>query len=274
MNKLLKLDNIGGLKAYQDVLAHMQNGAKESILYLCKAIGDNVIIDGCNVAGGNITAGIVVIQGRIQAFTGGQALARIKPLEIITPGAYKDGIDKDLYYEYNAVPHATEGVLLSSFVRIKTLRELAAFAPGNMPTETTDRYDENTSAKLATAKAVYELYRKVQVVQTLFGTTDYYGETFSNGDVLLRGSLGGDADPSRIISVSLIPAIATGGSGIGWGNADPIASSLPPRNPRLEYFHFGGNTGGADPGAINTFKVRDTHSSYRYLLIISTLKSL
>ncbi|WP_346236164.1 hypothetical protein ABDK00_016845 [Niabella insulamsoli] len=121
----LKLDNEGGLLFYQDVLAFMQSGMKAALTGICKAIGDNVIISGCEITGGNISAGLMVIGDEIVAFSGGVNGGFVAVETNTVDAMYEDEVPRPLYQSVTAVP-AGAGIPIANFVRISTLRHLSS----------------------------------------------------------------------------------------------------------------------------------------------------
>jgi hypothetical protein len=121
----LKLDNPGGLLMYQDVLSYMQAGMKEALTGICKALGSNVIISGCEIAGGNISAGVMCIDDEIMAFSGGVNLGYVQVLTTSTDEVYDDSVSRPLYFTKTAIS-AASGTAVGDFVRLKTLKQLSS----------------------------------------------------------------------------------------------------------------------------------------------------
>lgn len=151
----LKLDNTGGLHLYQELLAYMFGTCRDAILAVCKALGDNIIIEGCEVTGANISAGIVVTGGDILPFIGGVNAGGIGVLEIVSKEMFNDGMSKDVYFTRTAIPDAT-GIPIGNFKRIQKLADLQ-FAKS-------DSYQLNDSNTLATSKAVRDLWMTYSIV--------------------------------------------------------------------------------------------------------------
>jgi hypothetical protein len=151
----LKLDNTGGLYFYQELLAYMFGTCRDAILAVCKALGDNIIIEGCVVTGAEISAGIVVTGGDILPFVGGVDAGGIGVREIVSKEMFNDGVSKDVYFTRTAIPDAA-GIPIANFKRIQKLMDLG-FAKS-------DSYQLNDSTTLATSKAVRDLWMTYSIV--------------------------------------------------------------------------------------------------------------
>lgn len=68
----LNLTNEGGVLAFQELLAFMQDSYSDAIANICQVVGDNVIIEGCEVSGATISNGTVIINGEVLPFEGGR----------------------------------------------------------------------------------------------------------------------------------------------------------------------------------------------------------
>ncbi|WP_346237775.1 hypothetical protein ABDK00_001695 [Niabella insulamsoli] len=155
----LQLNNIGGLMAYQDVLAALQQYQSTAILQLLKAFGDNVIINGCEIAGSVISPGVILLNGEVLPFAGGENLTHVAVQEVITQKPYKDGIERNLYVVRTAIP-AAAGTLLTDFFRIDTIKQLT-----QKINKKSDSYSLNDSTTLATSKAVYDSMKRYVIAQ-------------------------------------------------------------------------------------------------------------
>lgn len=154
MNKL-KLDNIGGLHFYQDALAYMHNAAREAILQISKAVGNNAIVEGCELAGGVISNGIVVIDNEIMPFEGGATMPYIAVSEIAANEEFEDGTPKQVYFTRKAVL-AGSGIPLADFKRITPLRDII--------NAKSDSFTLNDSNTLASSKAVRDLWASIGIL--------------------------------------------------------------------------------------------------------------
>lgn len=170
----LKLDNAGGLHLYQDALAYMHNAAREAILQLSKAVGNNAIVEGCEVTGPNISNGIVVINNEIMPFEGGTNFGYIDITEIPGTEDFEDGTPKQVYFTRKAISSAS-GIALADFKRITPLRDII--------TAKSDSYKLNDTNTLATAKAVRDLWASI-------GILGYY--VMPNAITVGNGGLGAD----------------------------------------------------------------------------------
>ncbi|MGJ1513795.1 hypothetical protein ACR79N_02315 [Sphingobacterium siyangense] len=87
--------------------------------------GSNYILNGCTVTGGNVTDGIIVIDGEVLPFVGGPKLAHVIIEETVTNETFKDGTSKLVYYTRVAKTAAAGGVMdFDSLKRITSLVEL------------------------------------------------------------------------------------------------------------------------------------------------------
>lgn len=121
----LKLDNGGGLQFYQNTLHYMQSGINQALVGVCKALGNVVIVSGCEIVAGNISAGVMVINDEVLQFAGGTNLGFVQVQETVTNKVYKDGISRPLYISRTAIP-AASGTAIGDFVRLKTLKQLSS----------------------------------------------------------------------------------------------------------------------------------------------------
>ncbi|MGN7787428.1 hypothetical protein ACTJIJ_23040 [Niabella sp. 22666] len=167
MNKT-NFTNVGGLKTYQNVFAFEQNAMHQALLTICKAIGDNVIIEGVELAAGVLSSGLIVMGDELLPFNGGANQGYIAIQQAVQNKPYADTVSRPLYYTRVAVP-ATTGVPLDDFVRISTLRELAGLenAPG-LSIEKSDEINLDDSVKVATPKAVNTLRKIIYTPGRIF----------------------------------------------------------------------------------------------------------
>lgn len=71
MNKRIDFSQLGGNAIDQDSFSFMQDSYRGAFAAIAKMIGNNVIITGMNVVGGNISDGWLVYNGELMPFVGG-----------------------------------------------------------------------------------------------------------------------------------------------------------------------------------------------------------
>ena len=91
MNVKYNFTYTGGFPFDQNVLNDVQNGILNVEAALCGLLGPLVIISGCVVSGGTVSAGIVAINGELLPFTGGTLGTNVIPVEVDTSEAYETG---------------------------------------------------------------------------------------------------------------------------------------------------------------------------------------
>jgi microcystin-dependent protein len=153
----LNLTNSGQVAFTQDVLKFMQEAYTAVISALGTAVGDNVTLSGCNPDNnGNISTGIVAINGEVLPFAGGLLLANFDVAQVTTNRQYYDGSQKPFYNTRTAVMSATGGVPYAQFVRLKSLKQFA-----NLPTQAGSDYSQPDDNTLATITALFNLSKSV-----------------------------------------------------------------------------------------------------------------
>lgn len=80
----------------------------------------NYIIQGCTIAGADITSGYLYIDGELCYFeqSAGDTTTKIKKNVVIQSLGFKNGNSENVFRFTNAITHATEGVELSTFTRV------------------------------------------------------------------------------------------------------------------------------------------------------------
>ncbi|WP_312357278.1 hypothetical protein [Sphingobacterium multivorum] len=124
MNKI-NFDNTGGFPLKAPTLDFMQD-AYSSLSSLAGLGGQNYILSGCDIAGGNVSDGTIVINGEVLPFVGGAKLARVIIEETSSEATFKDGTSKPVYYTRVAKMAAAGGVM--DFDSLKRVSNLLAIA--------------------------------------------------------------------------------------------------------------------------------------------------
>lgn len=123
MSNLIDFSQLGGYRLEQPTFEKMQ---ATYYLFLKAMIGHfgiadtgKFIISGCQVVGGNITPGIVYIDGILCEFAGaaGTLATKIKRLETLQNLEFFNGTTPVVFRKYTAVVDAS-GTALSAFVRV------------------------------------------------------------------------------------------------------------------------------------------------------------
>ncbi len=158
MNRL-DFTNTGVLHLYQETLALMQDTYTPVLKAITKAIGDNVIIEGCVRSGSFVSNGTVIIGQEIMPFEGGNATDgfKVKVLQTVQKAQYNDGQLKDFAFIRKAGVSTDEGISFDQFVSLKTLSELR-----NLPVQSGSDYSKSLTDTLATIKAVYDLKQELK----------------------------------------------------------------------------------------------------------------
>lgn len=126
--KSTNFDYTGGFPLEQPVLKRMQEATFELLRAFARHIGcadvGNYIISGCVVAGGNITPGIMYIDGELCPFAGvaGTNATKIKKQTYTTNAAFENGTNPPVFIETLAVVDAT-GTEIGSFVRFNFVQD-------------------------------------------------------------------------------------------------------------------------------------------------------
>lgn len=170
---LLNFDNEGGLMTFQEVLSFMQVAYTDVLGHLAGFIGNNVIISGCEVVAGNISGGVVIINGEVLPFEGGVNTGYMTIQEDVTNMLYQVGGSKPFYVARKMVP-AVSGVAVESLIRLSTIKAHYANTSnphnvtkgqvglGNLPNAKSDTITLDSSESLATSKAVYDVLRAIK----------------------------------------------------------------------------------------------------------------
>lgn len=120
MNKV-NFEQTGGFPLETNTLSFLQS-AYGQLSGLAGLGGQSYILNGCTVAGGNVTDGTVVIDGEVLPFVGGPKLARVIIDETVTDKTFEDGVSKPVYYTRVAKMAAAGGVMdFDSLKRVSNL---------------------------------------------------------------------------------------------------------------------------------------------------------
>ena len=100
MHKQLDLTQLGGLYAYQNTLAYMQEGYGGALDALAAGLGQRYVLSGCVDSGLSVGDGWVIIDGVIMPFVGGvkPGSPQVKVNNVISKELYDDGNLKDFYF--------------------------------------------------------------------------------------------------------------------------------------------------------------------------------
>lgn len=124
MNKV-NFEQTGGFPLETNTLSFLQS-AYGQLSGLAGLGGQSYILNGCTVAGGNVTDGTIVIDGEVLPFVGGPKLARIVIEESVEDKTFEDGVSKPVYYTRVAKMVASGGVM--DFDSLKRVSNLLAMA--------------------------------------------------------------------------------------------------------------------------------------------------
>jgi hypothetical protein len=104
-------------------LRFMQEAFTRPLADLCKAHGSNFIAWGCDVSGGSITAGAIVVDGELLPFEAGVYNAKFKIEESSTNVVYEDQVQRSAYFTRKAVCSAGGAYTLADFPRLRVPRK-------------------------------------------------------------------------------------------------------------------------------------------------------
>jgi hypothetical protein len=127
---LIDLLQAGGYRFKQATLRKMQTAYFEILKAFVKHLDmpdvGNFIISGCAVVGPNITAGMMYIDGELCEFsnTPGTDATLIKKNVVYTNLVFKAGSSLPVFRETTAIVVEADGVALSDFVRVQTVKKL------------------------------------------------------------------------------------------------------------------------------------------------------
>ncbi|KIA86576.1 hypothetical protein [Flavobacterium sp. AED] len=128
----------GGFRFKQATLGKMQAAYFEILKAFVRYFGmpdvGNFIISGCTIVGGDITAGMLFIDGELCSFAGspGTLATTIKKEVSFENLAFKNGTNPPVFRATQAIVDAT-GVALSAFVRIPSVKEMIWGNIGGIP---------------------------------------------------------------------------------------------------------------------------------------------
>lgn len=124
MNKV-NFEQTGGFPLETNTLSFLQS-AYGQLSGLAGLGGQSYILNGCTVAGGNVTDGTIVIDGEVLPFVGGPKLARVIIDETVTDKTFEDGVSKPVYYTRVAKMAAAGGV--TDFDSLKRVSNMLAMS--------------------------------------------------------------------------------------------------------------------------------------------------
>jgi hypothetical protein len=137
--KYIDFTQAGGYRFKQPTLKKMQESYFEVLKAFVRHLGmpdvGNFIISGCEVVGANITEGMLYIDGELCAFaqTAGTADTLIKKNIEFTYLPFKTGASLPVFRSTNAIVVDADGVALSAFTRIQTVKNLTWDNIGEKP---------------------------------------------------------------------------------------------------------------------------------------------
>jgi hypothetical protein len=111
----------GGFPLTQNVLDIMQEQTTTKTKAMGRALGQFLILEGCNVVGNTVEPGFIAINGDIYKFTGGTLQPGLET--VITMVAqqnltFEDGVQYPVLYEFTATIGSGTGTPFSSFLRV------------------------------------------------------------------------------------------------------------------------------------------------------------
>lgn len=126
MNKRIDLTNNGGFPLEQDTLAFMQDSYRSALGAMAKLCGNKTILDGVVVAGSNVTAGWIAVDGELIPFLAGTAGTRVIITEspAVVQSVFDDGASRDVFFTKTATCGIAGGFLFSELQALRTLLQV------------------------------------------------------------------------------------------------------------------------------------------------------
>lgn len=119
-------NQLGGFPFETDNLEWMQE-AYSIFNALGDVIGNYTILSGCNVTGGNVSDGVVFVNGEVYAFKGGAAQTNVRILQTATEKVFENGESKQVHFErYVTFASGTGAIPWANFKRPSTLINLSS----------------------------------------------------------------------------------------------------------------------------------------------------
>lgn len=153
----------------------MQHCYSSGIENICKAIGNNVILQGCEVTGGNIANGVLILNGEVLPFEGGANLGFVAVQQMATNELYHYYGGQPFYHTRKAVT-ALSGQSFNTLVRLNAFKDhvvnylnphhvtKAQAGLGNLPNNKSDSLEVDDTNVLASAKAVFEMAKWQKII--------------------------------------------------------------------------------------------------------------
>jgi hypothetical protein len=209
-----------------DHLQKVQAAYTEGFIAMAQLVGNNTIISGMQVTGGNITDGYVVINGEVLRFVGGSLSSHIAIVEQPTAVVFDDNSSHDVEFVRYATSALTGVVAYSDLVRLENLRNI--WLPGDIKEKYVDAAYEAANFDVNGFGINRELgWRKLSsVVPTAAGKV-FVNKDDADSDFDTVGKTGGAKTvtlsvaqmPSHSHSVALNAASDSGGGSITSGGA-------------------------------------------------------
>jgi hypothetical protein len=100
--KALDFSKNGGLRFTQDILGYMQTGYLEAILAIGRSFGDKLILSGCNVVGGIVTDGWLLVDGEPIEFVSSTLDTKVVLNEATQNVIFKNGLAQPIIKQVTA----------------------------------------------------------------------------------------------------------------------------------------------------------------------------
>ena len=170
----------GGFPLTQNILDILQENTNNKTRAMGRALGQYLILEGCNVVGSNVEPGYVAINGNIYEFTGGSFMPGIDQIITTTSAqdvVFEDGVQYPVLYENKATLGAGMGVPFSSFLRV----DIASIVSKVNVLETT-----------------------LNALVTAFNTHKHYYYDLIDKPILFQGTVSiGDIATDKVVNVSI-----------------------------------------------------------------------
>jgi hypothetical protein len=126
MNKRIDFTHLGGFPATQYMTNFMQESYRDCFMAIANIIGDKVIVQGCDIIGGQVTNGWISVAGELIPFVGGvlPAGASVAISEAPASRVFDNGATRDVYFTKTATIGSPGSFLFSDLKRVSVYKDL------------------------------------------------------------------------------------------------------------------------------------------------------
>lgn len=126
MNKRIDFTFNGGFPATQYMVNFMQESYRSCFMAIANIIGDKVIVQGCDIVGGQVSNGWISFQGELIPFLGGALPVGASVAIVETPASrvFDDQAPHDVYFTKTASLGTPGNFLFSELKRVSVYKDL------------------------------------------------------------------------------------------------------------------------------------------------------